>query len=220
MQTFATLKANSDGLWQQYIQHEFVRQLAAGTLPQASFAHYLQQDYLYLQHFTRAWALALYKSDNLAQMRHAQAGINTLLDTELGLHIEYCRGFGLDAAALDNCAESSTCVAYTRYILDTGMRGDLADLYTALMPCFIGYAEVGNWIMTQDFTVLDHNPYHEWIKMYSGAEFQQAANAAHAYLNNILAPVSAAKFAKLQHIFNTATRMEIAFWQMGLDIRC
>lgn len=31
--------------WQQYIEHEFVQQLAKGTLPKACFQHYLKQDY-------------------------------------------------------------------------------------------------------------------------------------------------------------------------------
>ena len=34
--------------WKQYVEHEFVQQLAKGTLPKACFQHYLKQDYIYL----------------------------------------------------------------------------------------------------------------------------------------------------------------------------
>ena len=37
--------------WRRYTQHDFVRQLARGTLPEASFRRYLGQDYLFLVHF-------------------------------------------------------------------------------------------------------------------------------------------------------------------------
>ncbi|MBS7204273.1 MAG: thiaminase II, partial [Haemophilus parainfluenzae] len=43
--------------WKQYVEHEFVQQLAQGTLPKACFQHYLKQDYIYLFHYSRAFAL-------------------------------------------------------------------------------------------------------------------------------------------------------------------
>ena len=44
--------------WRAYIEHDFVHQLGNATLPEASFRHYLKQDYLFLIHFARAYALA------------------------------------------------------------------------------------------------------------------------------------------------------------------
>lgn len=49
------------GLWSEFIDHPFVRGIANGTLPLESFIFYLKQDYLYLQHYARAAALAAYK---------------------------------------------------------------------------------------------------------------------------------------------------------------
>ena len=48
--------------WNRYIRHEFVGRLGDGTLPESAFRHYLQQDYLFLIHFARAYALAGYKA--------------------------------------------------------------------------------------------------------------------------------------------------------------
>lgn len=33
--------------WQEYTQHDFVQQLAKGTLDQHSFLHYLKQDFYF-----------------------------------------------------------------------------------------------------------------------------------------------------------------------------
>ena len=41
---------------------DFVEQLGDGSLPRKSFLHYLVQDYVFLVHFSRAWALAVVKS--------------------------------------------------------------------------------------------------------------------------------------------------------------
>ena len=125
-----------------YTRHEFVRLLARGDLPEAAFRRYLVQDYLFLIHFARAWGLAVYKSDTFAEMRRAQSLVAATLDVEIGLHIEYCRGWGLSEAAMAAEPEAPETVAYTRFVLDRGLAGDRLDLEVALAPCIVGYAEI------------------------------------------------------------------------------
>jgi thiaminase/transcriptional activator TenA len=62
---FARLRAAAADDWEAYTGHEFVRRLADGSLPEECFRHYLIQDYLFLIHFARAYALAAYKSETL-----------------------------------------------------------------------------------------------------------------------------------------------------------
>src|SRR6202158_1285507 len=97
---FARLGAAAGGICPAYTRHEFVLLLASGDLPEAAFRRYLVQDYLFLLHFARAWGLAIYKSETLAEMRRAQALVAATLEVEIGLHIEYCRGWGLSEAAM------------------------------------------------------------------------------------------------------------------------
>ena len=106
-----------------------------------------------------------------------------------------------------------------RYVLDAGSRGDLLDLHVALAPCLIGYAEIATWLDAQPFVVRDGNPYAGWIAMYASEEFQAAAAGERAWLNEHLANVTPRRFAELATIFKDATRLEIDFWQMGLDRR-
>ncbi|MGU3497162.1 thiaminase II, partial [Xanthobacteraceae bacterium A53D] len=51
MDIFTRLKASASTDWQSYVDHDFVRQLGAGTLPEAAFRAYLVQDYLFLIQF-------------------------------------------------------------------------------------------------------------------------------------------------------------------------
>src|SRR5579863_3074142 len=97
---FARLAAAAGATWPAYTRHDFVLQLARGDLPEAAFRRYLVQDYLFLLHFARAWGLAIYKSDNLAEMRRAHLLVAATLDTEIGLHVDYCRRWGLSEAAM------------------------------------------------------------------------------------------------------------------------
>jgi thiaminase/transcriptional activator TenA len=77
--------------WQHYVAHPFVRQLADGTLPESAFRRYLTQDYLFLIHFARSYALLVSKLRTLPEMRAAAASMNAILN-ELPLHVGYCAG--------------------------------------------------------------------------------------------------------------------------------
>lgn len=215
---FELLKQANDDAWHAYIQHDFVRGLADGSLPKACFQHYLKQDYLFLIHFARAYGLAVYKSTSLEDMRHAQASLSAILDTELDLHISYCRDWGIDPATLRDLPESRATMAYTRYVLERGLAGDLVDLHVALSPCVIGYAEVAEWILAQPETKLDGNPYRSWIVMYSSEEYREVAASARTYLDTLGEGLSPQALARHQKSFGEATRLEADFWQMGLDL--
>ncbi|MEO0752152.1 MAG: TenA family protein, partial [Pseudomonadota bacterium] len=129
--------------WTDYTQHAFVRGLRDGTLPAAAFLHYLKQDYVFLIHFSRAWALAVTKAETVAEMRLAADTVNGLINDEIALHIKICADAGIDEATLFATEERAENLAYTRYVLDAGHSGDLLDLLAALAPCVMGYGEIG-----------------------------------------------------------------------------
>lgn len=216
--TFNDLKQDNLAPWRAYIEHDFVRQLGNGSLAPEAFRHYLKQDYLFLIQFGRAFALAAYKSPTLADLRHAKAGLDAIIDLELDLHIDYCRRWGISEQELAELPEARATLAYTRYVLDTGNRGDLLDLHVALAPCLVGYADLARWLVEQPGTLRgEQNPYEAWIAMYASAEFQAAAQAEVEWLNARLAEISPTRFSQLSRIFNDATRLEIDFWNMGLN---
>lgn len=218
MSLYEQLKSRCPDDWKAYIQHDFVRQLGQGTLPKECFQHYLKQDYLFLIQFSRAWGLAIFKSEDLDSMRYAQSGLNAMLDTEIGLHLDYCRQWGISESQLRALPEASATVAYTRYVLDAGFAGDLLDLHVALAPCIIGYAEIATWLAEQPDTQREGNPYNSWIEMYLSDEYQQAAATERTLLDKLGQDLPAARLHTLEQRFATATRMEVSFWQMGLDL--
>lgn len=216
MNLFADLKAAIGAEWQAYTEHEFVRGIKSGTLPLGAFQDYLVQDYLFLVQFARANALAAYKSRSLSDIRDASGALEAILH-ETDLHRRLASRWGISEGDLDQAPEKQATVAYTRYVLDTGMSGDLLDLHVALAPCTIGYAEIGTALDPARRATADH-PYAEWIGEYAGAEFQGAAELAAARLDALGGEVvSGERFNALVRIFRTATRLEADFWQQALD---
>ena len=213
---FGRLRRDAGAAWDGYVRHPFVRGLGDGSLPQAAFQHYLKQDYLFLIHFARAYALAAYKSDTLADLRAASASVSVIVDVEMPLHVKYCAEWGLTEAQMQAEPEDLETMAYTRFVLERGLAGDRLDLDAALIPCVVGYAEVAQILLADPSTKLQGNPYAAWIEAYSGEEYRKVAAGAIANLDRMGAARGAeARYASLRSTFIAATRLEEAFWEMG-----
>jgi thiaminase/transcriptional activator TenA len=215
---FALLRDRVTDEWRRYVEHRFVVELGRGTLPEKAFRRYLGQDYLFLIHFARAYGLAVYKSADLAEMRRALGGLKAILEVEMDLHVAFCRGWGLSEAEMAALPEADATMAYTRYVLECGLRGDLLDLEVALAPCVIGYAEIGGRLLREAGPRLASNPYRAWIEMYAGAEYQQVAATASGELDRLWqSRAGGGRLEGLTRLFARATQLEAGFWQMGLD---
>lgn len=204
--------------WDAYTRHPFVEGMRDGTLPRPAFLNYLVQDYLFLIHFARAWALAVVKAGDLDEMRACSATVHTLLDHEMALHVQTCTAAGIDTDTMLTTPEALTNIAYTRYVLDAGFSGDFLDLLAALMPCVLGYGEIGTRLAAE---ATPDTPYRDWIDTYAGAEYQAACHAAGELLDRAVtlrlgpAPQSSPRWATLGDRFTTATRLEASFWDLG-----
>jgi len=213
---FGKLRKHAGTTWVNYTHHPFLEQLANGTLPEVCFRRFLTQDYLFLIHFSRAYALLAAKSVRLNDIKDALAGLKSITE-EMPLHVGYCAKWGISEKDLENEIEATQTIAYTRFVLDIGQIGDRLDLMAALMPCVAGYAEIGMRLASSKNTVFDGNPYAEWIKNYESEEYYQGVQASIHMLNRLGGEDdSVARFERLADIFTTATRLEIEFWQMAL----
>ncbi|MDH3453462.1 MAG: thiaminase II [Gammaproteobacteria bacterium] len=213
---FAIFKQDCAADWQAYIEHPFVKQIGDGTLPETSFRHYLQQDYLFLLQFARAYGLAVFKAQTLVDMLQAKAGLAAILDLEIGLHVEYCAAWGLSEADLQRQREATANLAYTRFLLERGLAGNLTDFHAALTPCVVGYAEIGQHLAA--VAGANANPYSNWIEMYAGEDYQQVARAQIAQLDKLCAlEPGPERQRQLSETFMVATRLEAGFWDMALQ---
>lgn len=215
---FARLRDACAPEWRAYADHPFVQGIGDGDLPEAAFRHYLVQDYLFLIQFARAYGLAAYKAETLADIRYAGDALHAIVAIEMDLHVAFCRAWGLSETDLEAARAGRATLAYTRYVLEHGMAGDLLDLHVALVPCVVGYAEIGARLGAGEAGRLEDNPYRAWIEMYAGEAYQSVAQEAVRALDRVGAGRGAeARMPSLIETFRTATILETDFWQMGLD---
>ncbi|MBL6946323.1 MAG: thiaminase II [Rhodospirillales bacterium] len=216
---YGRLRAACQPEWTAYVAHDFVVRLGAGTLPESCFRKYLGQDYLFLIHFARAYGLAAFKAGDIDDIRLAAQGLDAMINVEMELHVQFCRRWGVSEADMAKLPEADATMAYTRFVLERGLAGDLLDLHVALAPCIVGYAEIGKSLAEKCGVSISENPYREWIDMYASDDYQQVAKDEIAYLDRLMEKRGGqGRMHTLTETFRQATRLEGAFWQMGLEM--
>ena len=217
--SFALWRAGCPAPWHDYTHHSFVQGLDDGTLPRTAFLHYLVQDYVFLIHFARAWSLAVVKAETLNEMKVCAGTVDALVNHEMALHVKTCAATGIDESTLFSATEEFENLAYTRYVMDAGQQGDFLDLMAALAPCCFGYGEIGLCLAG---TAAADTPYRDWIDTYADNSYQNVMASVGKMIDAAVArrlgvnPAQSARWPHLQARFTTATRLEVAFWDMGL----
>jgi len=216
---FNLLRENHKDNWLLYTKHEFINKLSNDTLKEEKFLNYLIQDYLFLIQFSKAWSLAILKSDNLEEMKIAASTVNDLINFEMELHITLCANYGISISDLENADEENANIAYTRYVLELGYSGDFLDLLSSLAPCVLGYGEIGlNCQNSNPKTLM----YKKWIETYSSIEYQNVCENVSGLIDKAFLLrlgtnfENTYKWKKVNQIFKKATLLEVDFWNMAI----
>lgn len=187
----------------------FNAELAAGTLSEARFKHYIIQDAHYLIGFGRALALAAAKAPTPDRIVQFAKGAEVAIIVERELHASYFEQFGVSAQTFAETPLSPACHHYVSYLLATAYAEPYEVLLGALLPCFWIYAEVGRDIHAR---AKPANPYRAWIDTYAGEDFHAAVRAVIAATDEAAAEASPSLLKRMHSAFTRATQLEWAFW--------
>ncbi|MDO8434243.1 MAG: thiaminase II [Candidatus Binatus sp.] len=208
------IRAKAQPIWDRELQHPFVRGLGDGTLSLDRFRFYLAQDYVFLIEYGRVFALAAAKARDLGTIGFFAKLLDETLNTEMRLHRDYCRRLGIAEAELEATTPAPITHAYTRHLLTVAYSGSLVEIVAAVIPCQLGYAEIGTALARENCGRENAN-YSEWIDMYSSPEFLAGAEKLGTLLDDLTAGLPARELALLETLFLTSSRYEYLFWEMA-----
>lgn len=213
---FGRLRQDCQKEWQQFIHHPFVKALGKGSLPAEEFRKYLVQDYLYLLDYSRVEALAIYKSNSLWEMQYFLSLLKGLIEIELPLHLSYCKQWGIEIDFIENERKSIELIAYSQYLLTKSMQGDFLDIVILILPCLIGYGEIGlNLLNDQEFDKRDH-PYLSWLETYGSDSYYSLVKKSIMFLDQIAFQYGAEqRYPMILRKFKEVVQLETAFWNVG-----
>jgi thiaminase/transcriptional activator TenA len=187
----------------------FNAELAAGTLSEEPFKHYITQDAHYLVGFGRALALAAAKAPNPDRLVQFAKGAEVAVLVERALHGSFFTQFGIGPEAFQATPLTPTCHHYVSYLLATAHHEPYEVILGAMLPCFWIYAEVGKDIHAR---AAADNPYRAWIDTYAGEEFHAAVRAMMEAADEAAAQASPGLRDRMHAAYRRAAQLEWMFW--------
>lgn len=213
---YGRLRQQAGSHWQDYVDHPFLQQLAAGTLPERAFRRYLTQTTCSCCTSpapTRCWSASCAPCRKCAPPppRSTASSPN-------------CR---CTSPTAPNGAERSA----DRRPAGSGGDHELHPLRAGYRPCRRRPRPAGRPAALRGRLCRNRpaaaarprhqnggNPYASWIRNYGDEGYLAGVRAAIELLETVGHQRGAqGRLTELAQIFTTATQLESAFWQMGLN---
>lgn len=199
-----TLWQDNQDLVQACVAHDFVVALGEGTLDPEAFKRYVAQDTFFLNAFAKAYAVALAKSETMAQVTVFHELVGGVLK-ELQLHAGYAESLGIDLDAIDPLPAT---LAYTHFLSATAWQSGPGEIMAAMVPCMRLYCHLGKRLQPKRH---DAHPYREWIDTYASDEFKSLSDRLESLLDE-----SAEANAGVRFAYRHAMRCEVDFFTAPL----
>ncbi|WP_374764378.1 thiaminase II [Yunchengibacter salinarum] len=187
----------------------FNRELADGTLPQATFQHYMLQDSLYLESYSRVLSILSARAPEVDMMLEFADAAKIALVVERELHNGFFEKFGLNAETVAAARPTPTTHTYCNYLLAKAYGSPFAEAVAAILPCFWVYREVGLDIHEK---AASEHPYRAWIDTYADTSFSDAVDRMIAITDRVAAATTQEGQTAMSDAFLTCTRFEYMFW--------
>jgi thiaminase (transcriptional activator TenA) len=201
------LRERGAATWSAAISHPMVAEIGAGTLPPETFRRYFEQNTQYLEDYARAIALVIATAPSREAISVLSRFLVQITETEIPANYSFLSRLG----GKTGLTMEPAAYAYTRHLLDTAGRYDLATGLAALLPCQWSYGEIGQNLAAAG-ELPDDPICAEWISMFSGDGYDDLVQASTDLLDQ---HASVARLDELAGVFDRSTGYELAFWDMA-----
>ena len=213
MNNFSTyLQEKNFDLWKlANVDHPFVKGLGDGSLPLDKFQYYLKQDYIFLFYYCKVLALASSKSNTENIMSKWVSLLDETLNSEMNLHRNFCKEYGISEAELENTEKDSSTEKYCNFLLKNAEENSIEFIAVSLLPCQWGYQEIGqNLSKNPNLDPKSFN--YKWIESYSSPEYQEVTNWLKNYVDEIGKDLNLVNKDIFNKLFQSGIKFEIEFW--------
>jgi len=191
-----------------------LKELVAGTLPLEKFKFQAKQNYNYLLEYTKALAVGLAKCQDYQTIVLYLGFIREVVEYEVKFYREHWKEkLGLSLEELDGTIMSSVKRSYTSHEQARSWEGDLAEQFTALLPCSFCYWELGKTLFKK-CTLPKGNNYRDWIEFYTTGWYNDSCLQQIDLLNGMVKNKTTRELARIEEIYAIGCNYEYMSWSM------
>ena len=191
-------------------EHPFVKKLGDGSLELDKFQYYLKQDYVFLINYCKVLALAVSKSSSEKMMRKWAGLLDETLNSEMDLHRNFCRDYGISLSSLEKTKADTSTASYCNFLIDNANKNSEKFIAISLLPCQWGYQEIAQNFVKNN---LESNSFHKiWVDSYSSQEYQDVTNWLKNYVDEVGKNSNNKEIKTYKELFSMGIKYEIGFW--------
>lgn len=208
---------NAEEIWDEYLNHPFIKEIGLGNLDKEKFKQYLIQDYLYLKEYAKVFCIGITKAKSTKEMKFFYEAIKGIMEDETAVHIKYLRNFKIEPEYADKEKLTLINESYTSYMQSIALKGNLKEIAVAILPCTWSYNFIGNYLYKNYKKGIDQNFYKDWIEVYSAKDFDDFTLQWIDYTNDLCKNLSEFEKENLIEIFMKCSKFELEFWNMAYN---
>ncbi len=193
--------------WQDMLEEPFLEETAAGTIPDARFAHWLKQDFLFVREAIPVLALMIPKAP-VSERKPLSDAISGLHE-EIGLFESMAAEHGVELADVE---PEPTNLGYINFMLATGALEPYELCYTVLYTAEKAYLD--SWMKVKR-DQKDESGWQRFIDNWTSDGFQQWVSQLADNLDHLAESVSPSLIGRMERKFLETLRYEKLFWKLA-----
>lgn len=203
-----------DTLWQGYLKHPFIDDIRHDCMDKNMFEHYLIQDSLYLHAYAKVFAMGIYKSTSMAQIRLFYDLLSGVVVGESAGREDMLAQMHYDVEGQGDvpCDENQ---AYIAFMMNTAKHEGIVEILFATLPCMLSYAYIGCKLVEENPNIIKENSLGSWIEEYACDSYIKKCREWSMIADTLCEHYEEAQRQHLCDLFYEASVHEMHFWDMS-----
>ena len=202
-------------IWEKYYSHPFVKGIESGNLDKNKFRHYMIQDFLYLNEYTKVFSLGIAKAKDNEFIKLCSSYIQAISEVELDIHKGYMGIFKVSQEEIDNTKRTLENISYTSYMIRIAYDEGAAEIMAAILSCALSYEAIAKNILKNNPEAGNHELYGNWVKCYSGDEYCSGNKILVKLLDELTENYTEEQIQHIIEIYKACSLYELEFWNMA-----
>lgn len=221
------LRDRDRAAWDAAVDHRFVRDLGAGTLSEDAFAHYLVQDYAFVDELVGAFGYAVGQAPDMAAKRRFVEFLDTVTDEEDDYFERSFAALGVDDSRWRDPEPDDATAQFLDLLGRAAREGGYAETLAVLVPA--------EWIYETWATATadrhgdpdaDGPPsagmglpfyYAEWVDLHAVSPFRAFVDWLRGQLDAVGPTLSPRREARVAALFDRTVELERQFFEAACD---
>lgn len=218
MKTTQRLLSATKEIWDAYNEHPFVLGIQDGTLDREKFRYYIIQDFLYLEEYTKVFAVGIAKAKSPETISLFSKYVTLLTEGEMDIHRGYMGRFAVSREELEATPRALDNLSYTSYMLRVAYEEGEAEVLAAILSCAYSYEVIARKIVERNPVALNHPFYGDWVRGYADPHYSEANVLLLEMTDRLTQHYTEQQVRHLTDIFIACSRYELAFWELAWNM--